>query len=89
MLGCCLDVTITISTNEHYEVIKSCTDPLGTSLYNFYGATMTIKGSLLTRVPIVSDLRSKIFVGPFFAKIIDVWGLNPDFEIPYPEMLPK
>ena len=29
------------------------------SLDNFYGATMTIKGSLLSGVPIVSDSRSK------------------------------
>ena len=31
------------------------------SLYNFYGATMTIKGSSLSGVPIVSDFQSKIF----------------------------
>ena len=35
------------------------------SLYNFYGATMTIKGTLLSGVPIVSDFQSEI---RFFAK---------------------
>ena len=37
------------------------------SLYNFYGATMTIKGTLLSRVPIVSDCQSKI-LSVFFAQ---------------------
>ena len=36
------------------------------SLYNFYVATMTIKGTLLSAVPIVSDFQSKIFPSPFF-----------------------
>ena len=31
------------------------------SLYNFYGATMTIKGRLLLSVPIVKRFRLKIF----------------------------
>ena len=31
------------------------------SLYNFYGATMTIKGTLLSGVPIVSDFQSVFF----------------------------
>ena len=35
------------------------------SLYNFYGATMMIKITLLSGVPIVSDFQSKIF-SPFF-----------------------
>ena len=38
------------------------------SLYNFYGATMTIKGTLLSGVPIVSDFQSKIFEVRFFDK---------------------
>ena len=41
-------------------------------LYNFYGGTMTIKGSLLSGVPIVSDFQSKL--SPFFSPKIDVWG---------------
>ena len=45
-------------------------------LYNFYGATVTIKGSLLSRAPIVSDFRSKIFLVCFFAKNRRLGALN-------------
>jgi len=47
-------------------------------LYNFYGATMTIKGSLLSRVRVVSDFRSNIFC--FYQKLTFValdWGQMP------------
>ena len=49
---------------------------------------MTIKGSLLSRAPIVSDFRSKIFQVRFSPKI-DVWspkqGLNITFNFCNPK----
>ena len=40
---------------------------------------MTIKGSLLSRVPIVSDFQSKIFKSVFSPKI-DVWSPKQAFN---------
>ena len=36
--------------------------PICLSLYNFHGATVTIKGSLLSRIPIVTAFLSRFFV---------------------------
>ena len=51
------------------------------SLYNFYGATMVIKGSVLSRVAIVSDFRWKI-CSPFFAKNRRMGALNRPLILP-------
>ena len=52
---------ITWSKSRGSETTTYLESPTPISLYNFYGATMTIKGTLLSGVPIISDFQSKIF----------------------------
>ena len=56
------------------------------SLYNFYGATITIKGRLLLSVPIVKRfLAENSQSPPFCQNLTDLWwhkkGFNVDFNI--------
>jgi len=46
------------------------------SLYNFRGATMTIKGSLLPSIPIVKAFLTQNFISPIenWPKICGFWG---------------
>jgi len=49
-----------IRGQKHPKILKSW-PRFAYSLYNFQGATMMIKGSLLRSIPTVKRLRAKIF----------------------------
>jgi len=51
------------------------------SLYNFYGATMTIKGRLLLRVPIVKRFSAENFLSPLFCKNLTFGGHKKGFTV--------
>ena len=57
------------------QKVSACQTYVAYSLYNFYGAVMTIKGRLLLCIPIVKRFRPKIFPDHFLPKF-DLWGIK-------------